>query len=126
MDWGGLGGGRFRAPRLRDAGNPNRSRICSLKTTRSPSYDPFSYAAPFCDVQNGSILDGLTLWKRNVDKRFEGIEECYICYYVLHGSNYQLPKLTCRTCRKKFHAACLYKWFSTSNNSTCPLCRNLF
>jgi len=31
--------------------------------------------------QNGSILDGLTLWKRNVDKRFEGIEECYICYY---------------------------------------------
>jgi len=76
--------------------------------------------------QNGSILDGLTLWKRNVDKRFEGVEECYICYYVLHGSNYQLPKLTCRTCRKKFHSACLYKWFNTSNNSTCPLCRNLF
>jgi len=76
--------------------------------------------------QNGSILDGLTLWKRNVDKRFEGVEECYICYYVLHGSNYQLPKLSCRTCRKKFHSACLYKWFNTSNNSTCPLCRNLF
>ncbi|KAI9559714.1 hypothetical protein GHT06_013719 [Daphnia sinensis] len=80
----------------------------------------------FLMQQNGSILDGLTLWKRNVDKRFEGIEECYICYYVLHGSNYQLPKLSCRTCRKKFHADCLYKWFSTSNNSTCPLCRNLF
>jgi E3 ubiquitin-protein ligase DOA10 len=44
----------------------------------------------------------------------------------LHGSSHQLPKLACRTCKKKFHSACLYKWFSTSNNSTCPLCRNLF
>jgi len=76
--------------------------------------------------QNGSIVDGLTVWKKNVDKRFQGVEECYICFYVLHGTNHQLPKLACRTCKKKFHAACLYKWFSTSNNSTCPLCRNLF
>jgi len=80
----------------------------------------------FLMYQNGSILDGLTLWKRNIDKKFEGIEECYICFYVLHGSNCQLPRLTCRTCKKKFHSACLYKWFSTSNQSTCPLCRNLF
>lgn len=47
-------------------------------------------------------------------------------FYILHGANHQLPKLACRTCKKKFHSACLYKWFSTSNNSTCPLCRNLF
>ena len=80
----------------------------------------------FLQHQNGSIVDGLTVWKRNVDKRFQGVEECYICFYVLHGTNHQLPKLACRTCKKKFHAACLYKWFSTSNNSTCPLCRNLF
>ena len=53
-------------------------------------------------------------------------QECYICFYILHGTNHQLPKLACRTCKKKFHSACLYKWFSTSNNSTCPLCRNLF
>jgi len=76
--------------------------------------------------QNGSIHAGLNLWKKNVDKRFEGVEECYICFYILHGSNHQLPKLGCRTCKKKFHTACLYKWFSTSNNSSCPLCRNLF
>ena len=76
--------------------------------------------------QNGSVLDGLTVWKNNVDKRFEGVEECYICFYVLHGANHQLPKLACKTCKKKFHSACLFKWFSTSNNSTCPLCRNLF
>ena len=80
----------------------------------------------FLQHQNGSVVDGLTVWKKNVDKRFQGVEECYICFYVLHGSNHQLPKLACRTCKKKFHAACLYKWFSTSNNSTCPLCRNLF
>lgn len=80
----------------------------------------------FLTHQNGSILDGLALWKRNVDKRFEGVEECMICFYVLHGATCQLPKLTCRTCKKRFHSACLFKWFNTSNNSTCPLCRNVF
>jgi len=80
----------------------------------------------FLTYQNGTILGGLNIWKKNVDKRFEGVEECYICFYILHGSNHQLPKLACRTCKKKFHAACLYKWFSTSNQSSCPLCRNLF
>lgn len=49
-----------------------------------------------------------------------------ICFSVIHGSNYSLPRLSCKTCKKKFHSACLYRWFSTSNNSTCPLCRNLF
>ena len=76
--------------------------------------------------QNGSLVDALTLWKKNVDKRFEGVEECYICFFILHGSTYQMPKVACPTCKKKFHSACLYKWFSTSQNSTCPLCRNLF
>ena len=77
-------------------------------------------------MQNGSLVDGLQLWKRNVDKHFEGVDECYICYSVLHGSSYQLPRKQCRTCRKRFHAECLYRWFDTSNNSACPLCRNLF
>ena len=43
--------------------------------------------------QNGSIVDGLTVWKSNVDKRFEGVEECYICFYILHGANHSLPKV---------------------------------
>ncbi|XP_066277345.1 E3 ubiquitin-protein ligase listerin-like isoform X3 [Branchiostoma lanceolatum] len=80
----------------------------------------------FLSHQNGSIMDGLILWKKNVDKRFEGVEDCMVCYSVIHGSNCQLPKLSCKTCKKKFHSACLYKWFSTSNQSTCPLCRNLW
>ncbi|KTF85777.1 hypothetical protein cypCar_00015104 [Cyprinus carpio] len=57
--------------------------------------------------QNGSILEGLSLWKNNVDKRFEGVEDCMICFSVIHGSNYSLPKKACRTCKKKFHSACL-------------------
>ncbi|XP_058884679.1 E3 ubiquitin-protein ligase listerin-like isoform X1 [Acipenser ruthenus] len=76
--------------------------------------------------QNGSIMEGLALWKNNVDKRFEGVEDCMICYSVIHGSNYSLPKKACRTCKKKFHSACLYKWFTSSNKSTCPLCRETF
>ncbi|KAJ3589459.1 hypothetical protein NHX12_010304 [Muraenolepis orangiensis] len=77
-------------------------------------------------VANGSIMEGLALWKTNVDKRFEGVEDCMICFSVIHGSNYSLPKKACRTCKKKFHSACLYKWFTSSNKSTCPLCRESF
>lgn len=76
--------------------------------------------------QNGTIVDGLALWKRNVDKKFEGVEECMICFSVVHGTNYQLPTIVCRVCKKRFHSACLYKWFNTSNKSTCPLCRTSF
>uniref|UniRef100_A0A4W4E3W3 E3 ubiquitin-protein ligase listerin n=1 Tax=Electrophorus electricus TaxID=8005 RepID=A0A4W4E3W3_ELEEL len=76
--------------------------------------------------QNGSIMEGLSLWKNNVEKRFEGVEDCMICFSVIHGSNYSLPKKACRTCKKKFHSACLYKWFTSSNKSTCPLCRDTF
>lgn len=76
--------------------------------------------------QNGSIMEGLALWKNNVDKRFEGVEDCMICFSVIHGSNYSLPKKACRTCKKKFHSQCLYKWFTSSNKSTCPLCRETF
>jgi E3 ubiquitin-protein ligase listerin len=76
--------------------------------------------------QNGSIMQALLIWKKNVDKKFSGVEECTICYNVIHGTNYQLPKMKCRTCRKLFHSVCLYKWFESSSKSTCPLCRNLF
>ena len=38
-------------------------------------------------------MDGLILWKRNVDKRFEGVDDCMICFSVIHGSNYSLSKI---------------------------------
>ncbi|XP_014299364.1 E3 ubiquitin-protein ligase listerin [Microplitis demolitor] len=80
----------------------------------------------FLNHQNGSIWDGLMMWKNNLDKKFSGVEECYICFSIFHINTYQIPKLSCHTCRKKFHAPCLYKWFSTSQKSTCPICRNIF
>ncbi|CAF3382089.1 unnamed protein product [Rotaria sp. Silwood1] len=74
---------------------------------------------------NGSIADGLLNWKQNIDKTMQGIEECSICYCILHTNN-ELPKRTCRTCKKKFHDACLFRWFRSSNKSTCPHCRANF
>ena len=57
--------------------------------------------------QNGSLWDGLALWKSNLDKHFAGVEDCMICFSVIHASNYSLPKMSCRTCKKRFHNACL-------------------
>ncbi|XP_029649039.1 E3 ubiquitin-protein ligase listerin [Octopus sinensis] len=80
----------------------------------------------FLQHQNGNIMDGLCLWKRYIDKKFEGVEECTICYCVVHGTDYHLPQKQCKTCHKKFHSICLYKWFTESQNSSCPLCRTAF
>ncbi|KAL7037401.1 hypothetical protein ACKWTF_009198 [Chironomus riparius] len=76
--------------------------------------------------QNGRLYDGIFIWKRNLDGKYEGVEECYVCYSVIHQENLQLPRNTCKTCKKKFHSSCLYRWFTSSNKSTCPLCRNPF
>ena len=62
-----------------------------------------------CVVQNGSLLDGILLWKSNLDKHFAGVDDCMICFSVIHSSNYSLPKMVCRTCKKKFHNACLVR-----------------
>uniref|UniRef100_A0A1I7UKY9 E3 ubiquitin-protein ligase listerin n=1 Tax=Caenorhabditis tropicalis TaxID=1561998 RepID=A0A1I7UKY9_9PELO len=76
--------------------------------------------------QNGSIIEGIEMWKRNVDKGVEGVEDCTICMMTVHQQTHQLPKVRCKQCKNKFHSNCLYKWFESSNQSTCPLCRNNF
>lgn len=76
--------------------------------------------------QNGAILEGIEMWKRNVDKGIEGVEDCTICMMTIHQQTHQLPKIKCKQCKNKFHSNCLYKWFESSNQSTCPLCRNNF
>ncbi|KAF2296871.1 hypothetical protein GH714_010633 [Hevea brasiliensis] len=80
----------------------------------------------FVRNQNGALAEAIRIWKSNFDKEFEGVEECPICYSVIHTANHSLPRLACRTCKHKFHAACLYKWFSTSHKSSCPLCQSPF
>ncbi|KAF3778969.1 E3 ubiquitin-protein ligase listerin [Nymphaea thermarum] len=80
----------------------------------------------FVRNQNGALSEAIRVWKSNFDKEFEGVEECPICYSIIHTSNHSLPRLACKTCKHKFHSACLYKWFSTSHKSTCPLCQSPF
>lgn len=77
-------------------------------------------------AQNGSISEALRQWKENVDKVFDGVEECPICYAVVHATTRHLPKLECKTCHNKFHSACLHKWFTSSQKSVCPLCQTAF
>lgn len=74
---------------------------------------------------NGSITDGLASFRRNVTGALKGQTECAICYSIISADR-QLPQKRCPTCKNTFHASCLFKWFKTSNASTCPLCRNAF
>lgn len=76
-------------------------------------------------LTNGSLIDCIELFNKNVNLHFSGFEECAICYSILH-QDHSLPSKVCPTCLNKFHAACLYKWFKSSGSSTCPLCRCAF
>ncbi|GLJ37723.1 hypothetical protein SUGI_0766400 [Cryptomeria japonica] len=80
----------------------------------------------FVRNQNGAVSEAIQIWKRHINREFEGVEECPICYSIVHSANHSLPRLACKTCKHKYHAACLYKWFSTSLKSTCPLCQSPF
>ncbi|KAI7832073.1 hypothetical protein BX661DRAFT_124601, partial [Kickxella alabastrina] len=62
----------------------------------------------------------------NIGAHFAGVEDCAICYSAVGTMDNTLPNKQCKTCKNKFHRMCLFKWFNTSNQSTCPLCRNLF
>lgn len=78
------------------------------------------------ELRDGSLVEAVELWRRNLDKTFEGVEECPICYSVLHLTSAVLPKTKCRTCKHMFHTECLTKWFQKSDNPACPLCRSVF
>ncbi|KAI0698055.1 hypothetical protein C8T65DRAFT_661197 [Cerioporus squamosus] len=74
--------------------------------------------------RSGSIVDGLSFFLKNVTSHFEGLAECAICYSVVNATDGSLPRKPCRTCKNRFHAACLFKWFASSHSSSCPLCRS--
>ncbi|KAE9393090.1 hypothetical protein BT96DRAFT_999800 [Gymnopus androsaceus JB14] len=75
-------------------------------------------------AQNGRIVDGLALFKKNVTLHFAGQVECAICYSIISVMDGSLPKKPCNTCKNRFHAGCLFKWFNSSHSSSCPLCRS--
>lgn len=74
---------------------------------------------------NNNLTDGLLAFRRNVVGAMKGQTECAICYSIISADK-QLPSKRCSTCKNLFHSGCLYRWFKTSNASTCPLCRNPF
>ncbi|KAJ3258545.1 listerin E3 ubiquitin protein ligase 1 [Boothiomyces macroporosus] len=76
--------------------------------------------------QNGTVSDAIYLFKKNVKLHFEGIEDCAICYSVISAIDRSTPQKKCRVCKHIFHGSCLFKWFKSSNQNTCPLCRQPF
>lgn len=77
------------------------------------------------DGGSNALIDCLLAWRRNVTAALKGQTECAICYSVV-GADKTLPKKECPTCKNRFHAGCLFRWFKSSNSSSCPLCRNTF
>ncbi|KAI5996508.1 hypothetical protein F5J12DRAFT_785457 [Pisolithus orientalis] len=65
--------------------------------------------------QNGRIVDGLTLFAKNVTLHFAGQVECAICYSIISVMDASLPQKPCRTCKNRFHASCLYKHLILQN-----------
>ncbi|KAF2011902.1 hypothetical protein BU24DRAFT_495013 [Aaosphaeria arxii CBS 175.79] len=95
----------------------------AIKEQKWQSYLRISLGA--ITIFNGSLIDALTTFKRNVDGVLEGQVECAICYSIV-GSDKKLPDKKCLVCKNIFHGSCLFKWFKTSSSSSCPLCRNPF
>lgn len=73
-------------------------------------------------LSNGAFVDGLTAFRRNVVGALRGHVECAICYSLV-AVDKKMPDKKCPTCNNFFHADCLNKWFTSSGNNTCPLCR---
>eukprot|EP01138_Halocafeteria_seosinensis_P015830 gb/GECG01016155.1/.p1 GENE.gb/GECG01016155.1/~~gb/GECG01016155.1/.p1 ORF type:complete len:1448 (+),score=158.56 gb/GECG01016155.1/:1-4344(+) len=75
---------------------------------------------------SGLFWEALCKWRDSIKKEFEGVEPCPICYSVVHVSDHTLPKTKCHVCNSIFHATCVYKWFRSSGDSKCPMCRSDF
>lgn len=75
-------------------------------------------------ANRSGISQGLLLWSENITNFFEGIEECPICYSIVHLQFNTIPGKICKVCKHKFHAECLYKWFRNAPKAKCPLCQS--
>jgi E3 ubiquitin-protein ligase listerin len=73
----------------------------------------------------GSLIEGLIAFRKNVQGALKKQSECAICYSII-GTDMQTPNKKCGTCKNTYHGVCLYRWFKSSNSSSCPLCRNNF
>src|SRR5262249_47784086 len=69
--------------------------------------------------QNGNIIDGLSVFRRNIIGALKGQSECAICFSLV-STDKKMPDKRCQTCKHLFHKSCLYKWFNTSSQNSCP------
>lgn len=77
-------------------------------------------------IMRNDVRVALLYFKDNVKAHFDGIEDCAICYAVISSVDRSTPMKKCRTCSNIFHGSCLFKWFKSSGQSSCPLCRQPF
>ncbi|KAJ1341119.1 hypothetical protein BSLG_004290 [Batrachochytrium salamandrivorans] len=76
--------------------------------------------------QSGSVVDALTVFKKNISMHFDGIEDCAVCYSVVSAIDRALPNKQCKTCKNMFHGSCLYKILSgLESRVTWPLSSNI-
>ncbi|KAK6590923.1 ring domain at very C-terminus of large [Cryptosporidium xiaoi] len=69
-----------------------------------------------------NVTHAILTWINNISLFLEGVEDCLICYSIVHPQYRSLPRKRCPTCKNIFHSECIYKWFRTSNKTTCPFC----
>lgn len=80
-------------------------------------------------AKDASIVHALQFFKDNLDKLFEKVEPCPICFAIIHMTDRSLPSFACGRCRNKFHNTCLNQWMRSSatsgnmNAGSCPMCR---
>jgi len=83
------------------------------------------------------VQNAIQIWIENIHGFLKDVEECYICYSVTYhhgakgtgtgnGNGGSIPNKKCKTCKYKFHSACLLKYFKTSGKTICCLCQNPF
>jgi hypothetical protein len=74
---------------------------------------------------NSSLWDCIKLFGENISRHFEGVEPCPICFAVVSAASNRLPEMKCSVCRNSvFHASCLSQWWSSTGQSSCPMCRS--
>ncbi|KAK9174046.1 RING/Armadillo-type fold domain containing protein [Cryptosporidium meleagridis] len=76
-------------------------------------------------VRYKNVTHAILTWINNLSLYLDGVEDCLICYSIVHSQYRSLPRKRCNTCNNIFHSECIYKWFRTSNKTTCPLCISL-
>jgi hypothetical protein len=74
---------------------------------------------------NNNLVTGIIGWRRNIEGALAGKSDCYICYSLISEDG-RLPTKKCKTCKNIYHSSCLNKWFQSSRNTTCPICRSPF